>query len=144
MKNFRNFALCPAGLAGLSRLYDRPPEALRTDLASGRNRKSTRGRRIPAWTQNSPDADALNRERRALVKSGDPRQLWRQNVNEVAVHRQNELDPFDFFFRNRGNFVSAGRTLVQTRSLGVIVPNEGHIINTSPWGPDRGNQGRSD
>src|SRR5437660_1058624 len=43
--------------------------------------------------------EALNRERRALVSAVVPSVVAVKTTKKIAIERQNQLDPFGFFFR---------------------------------------------
>src|SRR5205085_1059886 len=77
--------------------------------------------------------DALNRERRALVSSVVPSVVAVKTTKKIATERQNELDPFGFFFRRPRGFRSPNDEALVQNSLGsgVIVTNEGHIITNN-------------
>src|SRR6201984_2208833 len=70
------------------------------------------GRRVPEKyslannpTINSKEVaslEALNRERRALVNSVIPSVVAVKTSKKIAVPRQYSMDPFQFFFGNRG------------------------------------------
>src|SRR6266568_4680792 len=77
--------------------------------------------------------EALNRERRALVSSVVPSVVAVKTTKKIAIERQNQLDPFGFFFRRPRGFQNPNDEALVQNSLGsgVIVTNEGHIITNS-------------
>src|SRR6202023_2028726 len=74
--------------------------------------------------------DALNQERRALVRSVVPSVVAVKTSKKIGIRRQNGMDPFEFFFGNpRSQYRGRDEALVQNSlGSGVIVTNEGHII----------------
>jgi serine protease Do len=77
--------------------------------------------------------EALNRERRALISSVVPSVVAVKTTKKIAIERQNQLDPFGFFFRRPRGFQSPNDDALVQNSLGsgVIVTNEGHIITNN-------------
>jgi len=77
--------------------------------------------------------EALNRERRALVGAVVPAVVAVKTSKKIAIERQNQLDPFGFFFRRPRGFQSPNDEALVQNSLGsgVIVTNEGHIITNN-------------
>src|SRR6202162_4054053 len=77
--------------------------------------------------------EALNRERRALVSAVVPSVVAVKTTKKIAIERQNQLDPFGFFFRRPRGFQSPNDDALVQNSLGsgVIVTNEGHIITNN-------------
>ena len=77
--------------------------------------------------------DALNRERRALVSAVVPSVVAVKTTKKIAIERQNQLDPFGFFFRRPRGFQNPNEDAMVQNSLGsgVIVTNEGHIITNN-------------
>src|SRR5438477_855609 len=77
--------------------------------------------------------DALNRERRALVSSVVPSVVAVKTTKKIAIERQNQLDPFGFFFRRPRGFQNPNDEALVQNSLGsgVIATNEGHIITNN-------------
>jgi len=145
MKNFAKFLLFVLLVsAGISLLYDYRLKHGGLNLTSGRKpEKYTLASNSSVDPKQVPSLEALNRERRALVKSVIPSVVAVKTSKKVSVRRENELDPFEFFFRNRRQFRSPrDETLVQNSlGSGVIVTNEGHIITNSHVVTDReGNQ----
>jgi len=135
MKNLLKFFLFVGGLSLLiSALYD-------YQLRHGR--LGTLGRRSPEkYTLASnptvdpkqvPSLETLNRERRALVSSVIPSVVAVKTSKKIAIERQNELDPFGFFFRRPRTFRNPNEEALVQNSLGsgVIVTNEGHIITNN-------------
>jgi len=76
--------------------------------------------------------EALNQERRALVKSVVPSVVAVKTSKKIGVRRQG-MDPFEFFFGNpRRQYRGRDEALVQNSlGSGVIVTNEGHIITNN-------------
>src|SRR2546428_9380858 len=135
MKNFAKFLLFVLLVsAGIALLYDYRLKHGGLNLTSGRQpEKYTLASNPSVDPKQVPSLEALNRERRALVKSVIPSVVAVKTSKKVSVRRENELDPFEFFFRNRRQFRSPrDETLVQNSlGSGVIVTNEGHIITNS-------------
>src|SRR5213082_1699 len=145
MKNFAKFLLFVLLVsAGISLLYDYRLKHGGLNLPSGRKpEKYTLASNPSVDPKQVPSLEALNRERRALVKSVIPSVVAVKTSKKIGVRRENELDPFEFFFRNRRQFRSPrDETLVQNSlGSGVIVTNEGHIITNSHVVTDQeGNQ----
>src|SRR5207237_8767952 len=86
--------------------------------------------------------EALNQERRALVKSVIPSVVAVKTSTKVAIRREYGIDPFEFFFPNQRRFRNPRDEALVQNSLGsgVIVTNEGHIITNNHVVTDR--QGR--
>jgi serine protease Do len=135
MKNLLKFFLFVAVLSLLiSALYD-------YQLRHGR--LGSLGRRLPEkyTLASNPTIDskqiasleALNRERRALVGAVVPSVVAVKTSKKIAIQRQNELDPFGFFFRRPRNFRNPNEEALVENSLGsgVIVTEEGHIITNN-------------
>jgi serine protease Do len=90
---------------------------------------------------NSPNIDAsqvasleaLNRERRALVNAVVPAVVAVKTSKKIAIERQNQLDPFGFFFRRPRGYQNPNEEAMVQNSLGsgVIVTNEGHVITNN-------------
>jgi len=77
--------------------------------------------------------EALNRERRALVSAVVPSVVAVKTTKKIAIERQNQLDPFGFFFRRPRGFQNPNEDAMVQNSLGsgVIVTKEGHIITNN-------------
>src|SRR5881409_630201 len=145
MKNFAKFLLFVLLVsAGISLLYDYRLKRGGLNLPSGRKpEKYTLASNPSVDPKQVPSLEALNRERRALVKSVIPSVVAVKTSKKVGIRREYGLDPFEFFFQNRRQFRSPrDETLVQNSlGSGVIVTNEGHIITNSHVVTDReGNQ----
>jgi len=76
--------------------------------------------------------EALNQERRALVKSVIPSVVAVKTSKKIGVRRQG-MDPFEFFFGNpRRQYRGRDEAVVQNSlGSGVIVTKEGHIITNN-------------
>src|SRR5437660_7478431 len=145
MKNFAKFLLFVLLVsAGISLLYDYRLKHGGLHLPSGRTpEKYTLASNPSVDPKQVPSLEALNRERRALVKSVIPSVVAVKTSKKVGIRREYGIDPFEFFFQNRRQFRSPrDKTLVQNSlGSGVIVTNEGHIITNSHVVTDReGNQ----
>jgi Do/DeqQ family serine protease len=77
--------------------------------------------------------EALDRERRALIRSVIPAVVAVKTSKTITVRRQPELDPFEFFFRRPFAFRNPSEEALVQNSLGsgVIVTKEGHIITNN-------------
>src|SRR5881296_2877530 len=77
--------------------------------------------------------EALNRERRALVKSVVPSVVAVKTSKKIAIRREYGLDPFEFFFPNQRRSRNPNDQAMVQNSLGsgVVVTNEGHIITNN-------------
>jgi hypothetical protein len=106
MKNFAKFLLFVLLVsAGISLLYDYRLKHGGLNLSSVRKpEKYTLASNPSVDPKQVPSLDALNRERRALVKSVIPSVVAVKTSKKVAVQRQ-ELDPFEFFSVIGGNYV---------------------------------------
>jgi len=145
MKNFAKFLLFVLLVsAGISLLYDYRLKHGGLNLPSGRKpEKYTLASNPSVDPKQVPSLEALNRERRTLVKSVIPSVVAVKTSKKIGIRREYGLDPFEFFFQGRRQFRSPrDETLVQNSlGSGVIVTNEGHIITNSHVVTDReGNQ----
>src|SRR5438874_12847543 len=145
MKNFAKFLLFVLLVsAGISLLYDYRLKRGGLNLPSGRKpEKYTLASNPSVDPKQVPSLEALNRERRALVKSVIPSVCAVKTTKEIWVRPEYGVDPFELFFQNRRQFRNPrDETLVQNSlGSGVIVTNEGHIITNSHVVTDReGNQ----
>ena len=135
MKNFAKFLLFVLVVsAGISLLYDYRLKHGGLNLSSARKpEKYTLASNPSVDPKQVPSLEALNRERRTLVKSVIPSVVAVKTSKKVGIQREYGLDPFQFFFSNRRQLRSPrDETLVQNSlGSGVVVTNEGHIITNS-------------
>src|SRR5881396_2906064 len=135
MKNLAKFFLFVLLIsAGISVLYDYSLKHGTLNLASGRTpEKYTLASTPNVDPKQVASLEALNRERRALVNSVIPSVVAVKTSKKIAIERQNQLDPFGFFFRRPRGFQNPNDEALVQNSLGsgVIVTNEGHIITNT-------------
>jgi S1-C subfamily serine protease len=135
MKNFAKFLLFVLLVsAGVSLLYDyRLHHGKLGALDTRTPEKYTLATEPNVNPKQVASLEALNEERRALVKSVIPSVVAVKTSKKIAVRRQYGLDPFEFFFRNQGQFRTPRDQALIQNSLGsgVIVTNEGHIITNN-------------
>src|SRR5438046_4692185 len=144
MKNLAKFLLFVLLLsAGISLLYDYRLKHGGLKFASGRTpEKYTFASESAVNPKLVASIEALNQERRALVKSVIPFVVSLKTSTKVAIRREYGIDPFEFFFPNQRRFRNPRDEALVQNSLGsgVIVTNEGHIITNNHVVTDR--QGR--
>ncbi|MFZ0916032.1 MAG: trypsin-like peptidase domain-containing protein, partial [Candidatus Udaeobacter sp.] len=144
MKNLAKFLLFVLVVsAGISLLYDYRLKHGGLRLSSGRTpEKYTLASEPSVDSKQVASLEALNRERRALVRSVVPSVVAIKASKRIGVRRDYGSDPFEFFFGNRRRRYPQDETLVQNSlGSGVIVTNEGHIItNTHVVSDGEGNQ----
>lgn len=135
MKNFAKFLLFVLLIsAGISLLYDYRLKHGGLNLSSVRKpEKYTLASNPSVDPKQVPSLEALNRERRTLVKSVIPSVVAVKTSKKIGVRREYGLDPFDFFFGNSRRFRNPRDEALVQNSLGsgVIVTKEGHIITNN-------------
>src|SRR5213076_2383436 len=145
MKNLAKFLLFVLLVSpGISLLYDYRLKRENLDLLPRRASENyTFASEAAINPKQVASLEALNQERRGLVKSVIPSVVAVKTSKKIGIRRQYGLDPFEFFFQGRRQFRSPrDETLVQNSlGSGVIVTNEGHIITNSHVVTDQeGNQ----
>jgi serine protease Do len=136
MKNLAKFLLFVLVVsAGISLLYDYRLKHGNLDLLPRRtSEKYTLASEPPINPKQIASLEALNQERRALVKSVVPAVVAVKTSKKIGIRREYGLDPFEFFFGNPRRQFRGPRDeqLVQSSlGSGVIVTNEGHIITNN-------------
>src|ERR1051325_12069540 len=135
MKNFAKFLLFVLLVsAGVSLLYDyRLHHGKLGPLDSRKPEKYSLATEPSINSKQIASLNAVNEERRALVRSVIPSVVAVKTSKKIAVRRQYGLDPFEFFFRNQGQFRTPRDQALVQNSLGsgVVVSNEGHIITNN-------------
>jgi serine protease Do len=137
MKNLAKFLLFVLLLsAGISLLYDFRLKHGGLNLTSTRKpEKYTLASNPSVDAKQVASLEALNRERRELVKSVVPAVVAVKTSKKIGIRREYGIDPFEFFFGTpRGRFRRGpgDEALVQNSlGSGVIVTKEGHIITNT-------------
>src|SRR5213594_3500431 len=135
MKNLAKFLLFVLVVsAGISLLYDYRLKHGGLKLPSGRTpEKYTLASEPSVDSKQVASLEALNRERRALVKSVVPSVVAVKTSKKIAIRREYGLDPFEFFFPNQRRFRNPNDEALVQNALGsgVVVTNEGHIITNN-------------
>src|SRR5438034_190426 len=137
MKNLAKFLLFVLLLsAGISLLYDYRLKHGGLNLPSVRKpEKYTLASKASVDPKQVPSLEALNQERRELVKSVVPAVVAVKTSKKIGIRREYGVDPFEFFFGNPGRQLRRtprDEALVQhSLGSGVIVTNEGHIITNT-------------
>src|SRR6476660_9567601 len=135
MKNLAKFLLFVLVVsAGISLLYDYRLKHGGLKLPSGRTpEKYTLASEPSVDSKQVASLEALNRERRALVKSVIPSVVAVKTSKKIGIRREYGLDPFEFFFGNQRRSRNPRDEAFVQNSLGsgVIVTNEGHIITNT-------------
>src|SRR5438094_8167605 len=135
MKNLAKFLVFVLVLsAGISLLYDYRLKYGGLNFSSGRTpEKYTFASESAVNPKQIASLEALNQERRALVKSVIPSVVAVKTSTKVAIRREYGVDPFEFFFPNQRRFRNPRDEALVQNSLGsgVIVTNEGHIITNN-------------
>src|SRR5438876_6799015 len=133
MKNLAKFLLFVLLLSlGISLLYD---YRLKNLLPRRTSEKYTLAGEPAVNPKEVASLEALNQERRTLVKQVIPAVVAVKTSKKIGIRRQyGSLDPFEFFFGNpRGQYRSPGHEALVPKALGsgVIVTDEGHIITNN-------------
>src|SRR5881409_1370339 len=136
MKNLAKFLLFVLLVsAGISLLYDYRLKRGNLDLLPRRASENyTFASEAAINPKQVASLEALNQERRALVKSVIPSVVAVKTSKKIGTRRDYGLDPFEFFFGSRQRQFRNPRdeALVQNSlGSGVIVTNEGHIITNN-------------
>ena len=133
MKNFAKFLLFVLLVsAAISFLYDyRLKHGMRA-VGGRTTEKYTLAPEANIDPKQVASLEALNEERRALVKSVVPSVVAIKTSKTVGIRRYGG-NPFDFFFGNQGQLSRPRDEALVQNSLGsgVVVTNEGHIITNN-------------
>src|SRR4051812_23050173 len=134
MKNLLKFLLFVLLVsAGISALYDYRLKTGGLRLLAVAPEKYSLATNPTVDPKEVTGLEALNRERRALVGAIIPSVVSIKTSKKVAVRRQYQLDPFEFYRRNPRQFRGPNEEEMVQNSLGsgVIVSAEGHVITNN-------------
>jgi serine protease Do len=119
--------------AGISALYDHRLKTGGLNFLASTSEKYSLATNASVDPKDVAGLEALNRERRALVGAVIPSVVSIKTSKKVAVRKQQQLDPSDFFNRNPRQFRNPNEEAMVQNSLGsgVVVTSEGHIITNN-------------
>src|ERR1700719_2255424 len=119
--------------AGISALYDHRLKTGGLNFLASTSEKYSLATNASVDPKDVAGLEALNRERRALVGAVIPSVVSIKTSKKVAVRKQYQLDPSDFFNRNPRQFRNPNEEAMVQNSLGsgVVVSAEGHIITNN-------------
>lgn len=133
MKNLLKFLLFVGILAAaISALYDYRLKQGGSKLGGRAAEKYTLAAAATIEPKQVATLDALSSERRALITSVVPSVVSIRTSKKMPIRRQ-QMDPFEFFYRNQRQFRNPQEQAMVRASLGsgVIVTEEGHIITNN-------------
>jgi serine protease Do len=134
MKNLLKFLLFVLLIsAGISALYDYRLKHGGLNFLASAPEKYSLATTASVDPKDVAGLENLNRERRALVSSVIPAVVSIKTSKKVAIRRQYQLDPSEFFNRNPRQFRNPNEEAMVQNSLGsgVVVSAEGHIITNN-------------
>jgi serine protease Do len=134
MKNLIKFLLFVVLVsAGISALYDYRIKSGGLKFLAVASEKYSLATTPTVDPKDVAGLENLNRERRALVSAIIPSVVSIKTSKKVAVRKQYQLDPGDFFNRNPRQFRNPNEEAMVQNSLGsgVVVTSEGHIITNN-------------
>jgi serine protease Do len=134
MKNLIKFLLFVVLVsAGISALYDYRIKTGGLKFLAVTSEKYSLATTPTVDPKDVAGLENLNRERRALVSAIIPSVVSIKTSKKVAVRKQYQLDPGDFFNRNPRQFRNPNEEAMVQNSLGsgVVVTSEGHIITNN-------------
>lgn len=134
MKNLIKFLLFVLLVsAGISALYDHRLKTGALKFLAVAPEKYSLATTASVDPKDVAGLENLNRERRVLVSSILPAVVSIKTSKKVAIRRQYQLDPFEYFNRNPRQFRNPNEEAMVQNSLGsgVVVSSEGHIITNN-------------
>jgi serine protease Do len=134
MKNLIKFLLFVVLVSGgISALYDYRIKTGGLKFLAVASEKYSLATNATVDPKDVAGLENLNRERRALVAAVIPSVVSIKTSKKVAVRKQYQLDPGDFYNRNPRQFRNPNEEAMVQNSLGsgVVVTSEGHIITNN-------------